>query len=138
MKISRSGERLNQISFAPLPTHTIPIDSSSEAPYIKWIAQGQKRAEGRVNRELYHGMKVGETLRMENKQGEYVLCLITYKHTYGSFREMLESEGLHNMLPAARTIEEGVAVYESFPSAAYVGKWGVVAIGLNPLEAVYK
>ena len=48
---------------------------------------------------------------------------------YASFKSMLESEGITNMLPGATDINEGVRIYTSFGSYAEdVKKYGCVAI----------
>lgn len=62
---------------------------------------------------------------------------ISFKHEYKNFREMLLSEGVKNMLPFldAEDLEQGIKVYESFPGAERVKKFGCVAIGINVIKA---
>lgn len=50
---------------------------------------------------------------------------------------MLLSEGVKNMLPFldAEDLEQGIKVYESFPGAERVKKFGCVAIGIKVIKA---
>lgn len=117
----------------PQADHKISTMSNKDRPYIIWLAQGVKAAEGRINIPLFQKMKVGQTVCFHNRF-QYVLCKISFLHTYKGFREMLEKEGVKKMLPFARTIEEGIKVYQSFPGASRVSQFGAVAIGVEPLK----
>ncbi len=121
----------------PAADHKIYIISNNQTPYIQWIAERVKKAEGRINWDIYQKMQVGETICFYNDPS-YVLCKITFKHEYRSFRAMLENEGVQNMLPKANDVDEGVRIYESFPGAERVHTYGTVAIGLNPIDSRYQ
>lgn len=47
---------------------------------------------------------------------------------------MLEKEGLENVLPGVKSIEEGIQVYRRFYDEEKEKKYGVVAIEIEPLE----
>ena len=118
----------------PKADFRISIKNSSEHPYINWLATGIKKAEGRINTEYFRRLKIDDTICFYN-QRKFVLCKVTYLNKYPSFEKMLEGEGLHNMLPFAKSVSEGVNVYRGFPGSDRVRRFGAVAIGVNPIES---
>lgn len=101
--------------------------------YFDAIKAGIKTVEGRLNKEKSHNLKPGDPIEFICKEtGELLNCTITHLHTYPSFEAMLKSEGLTNMLPWAKSITEGIAVYESFPGFKEgVKEFGALAIGVR-------
>ncbi len=99
-------------------------------PYLQYLKQGIKTAEGRVNSIGYSNLVPGVFIDFYSKLEE-ILCRVIYKHQYSSFKEMLNKEGLQNMLPNKKTIEEGEMVYARFPGANRVVKFGAIAIGVQ-------
>jgi ASC-1-like (ASCH) protein len=121
----------------PKADHSITIQNKRDRPYITWIAKGVKKAEGRVNTKFYDSLKKTQTVCFHNFE-EYVLCKITRLGEYSSFRSMIQREGLKNLLPFARSEEEGVRVYEGFRGSDRVRKCGALAICVEPLEYYIK
>ena len=101
--------------------------------YFDAIKAGIKTVEGRLNKPKFHTLKPGDPLTFTCKEtGEVLSCTVTTLHTYPTFETMLQSEGLTNMLPWAKNIQEGVAVYESFPGfKEEVKEVGALAIGVK-------
>ncbi len=63
---------------------------------------------------------------------EEMIFPVTYNHHYATVGEMLESEGLENLVPGCKSIEEGIEVYLGFPGyEERVKKYGIYAIGLG-------
>ena len=65
-----------------------------------------------------------------------LLCEITYVHVYKDFRQMIEAEGLRHLLPFARSVAEGMRIYECFPGAEGVHRYGAAAIGVKPISSI--
>jgi len=97
--------------------------------YLKAIAEGKKKVEGRLYDEKRQAIKPGDEIVFENK----LVCVVKDLRVYSSFREMLEKEGLENVLPGVKSIEEGVKVYRRFYSEEKERKYGVVAIEVEPV-----
>lgn len=104
--------------------------------YFNAIKAGIKTVEGRLNKEKFHALKPGDTLTFTCKEtGEILTCTVTTLHVYPTFEAMLQSEGLTNILPGANSIQEGVAIYESFPGFKEdVKEFGALAIGVRRNE----
>ena len=118
--------------------HRISIINTVERPYLKWLANGQKTAEGRINTPARQKMQVGEQIFLfDSKNNQNILGVISFKHEYKTFREMLITEGVRNMLPFLKPEDLGqaVKVYESFPGAERVKEFGCVAIGIRVICA---
>ena len=128
---------MKKIGDFPKAVHNLSIICSADRPYLRWLANGKKVAEGRVNTPKYRSMRIGDTVSfLDKKTSSYIHGKIKFKHEYNSFEEMLLAEGVNNMLPFLKNHElaEGVAVYNSFPGALRVNKFGCVAIGITVLK----
>ncbi|KUH33817.1 isomerase [Thermococcus celericrescens] len=97
--------------------------------YLKAIAEGRKRIEGRLYDEKRQGIRPGDEIVFENK----LVCVVKDVRVYSSFREMLEKEGLENVLPGVGSVEDGVKVYRRFYSEEKERKYGVAAIEVEPV-----
>ncbi|NJE05541.1 ASCH domain-containing protein [Thermococcus sp. M36] len=97
--------------------------------YLKAIAEGRKKVEGRLYDEKRQRIRPGDTIIFENK----LMCVVKDIRVYSSFSEMLGKEGLENVLPGVESIEEGVRVYRRFYSEEKEKKYGVAAIEVEPV-----
>lgn len=128
---------ISSISVCPKAKHNLSMINTVDRPYLSWLTSGMKKAEGRVNSPKYRSMQIGDTISFCDKEtGHYIYGKIKFKHEYKSFEEMLNSEGVSNMLPFLKDHEltEGVAVYNAFPGASRVREFGCVAIGITITE----
>ena len=103
-------------------------------PYLTLIQQKLKKIEGRTFSPKYQEFKPGDVLRLYNEKNE-ALCRLKALRTYKTFREMLIAEGLEKVIPHAKSIDEGVAVYASFPNYPEESEYGVVALEVELLTS---
>lgn len=113
--------------------HKLSIIDNNKLPFLKYIASREKKAEGRIASKFVRNLKVGEKLLLFSKV-KFVVCNIKYLHFYKSFKEMLDVEGLENMVPFVETTQQALDIYNNFPGAARVKKLGCCAIGLDFIE----
>ncbi len=133
MKLNR-----NNTNVCPTAKHNLSIINTTDRPYLSWLASGVKKAEGRVNSPKYRSMQIGDTVSFcDRKTGYYVYGKIKFKHEYMLFEDMLKTEGVSNMLPFLKDHElaEGIAIYNAFPGASRVHKFGCVAIGITTFKS---
>ncbi|MCD6558910.1 MAG: ASCH domain-containing protein [Palaeococcus sp.] len=97
--------------------------------YLRLIKEGKKRIEGRLYDEKRRRIKEGDIIIFEGKLRAKVKAL----RVYSSFKEMLKKEGIENVLPGVKNIEEGVQIYRQFYSEEREKKYGVVAIEVEPI-----
>jgi ASC-1-like (ASCH) protein len=71
-------------------THNLKIINSRKLPFLQYIKNGLKKAEGRIASDFIRKFKIGDLLKLESKY-EYVICNIIYLNFYKSFEEMLDS-----------------------------------------------
>jgi len=117
--------------------HRLSIINKASRPYLNWRKDGTKTAEGRVNSYSCQKMKIGDTILLYNLyKDQYVYGLISFKHVYKTFEEMLRFEGVKNMLPFLENndIEKGIKVYNTFPNSNRVKIFGCVAIGIKVIK----
>jgi len=113
-----------------------------ERPF-RAIQNCTKKVEGRVpdsSNNEYQQMKPGDTILFEHLEtGEVLPVRIIFIHHYPDFRSMLEVEGTGKVLSSRGNIEQGVESYNSIPNyQENVVKYGVYAIGINPLTGEQK
>ncbi|MBR1479524.1 MAG: hypothetical protein IJ599_01315 [Alphaproteobacteria bacterium] len=111
----------------------LSIISDARRPFIEHIMKGTKKAEGRVYSEKIRQLKPGKALCLHNGEA-YVLCQITALNAYPTFEDMLLGEGWQNMVPFAKSFDDALEMYKSFPGATRVKKYGAVAIGVKVLN----
>ena len=118
--------------------HKFSMINTPERPYLNWLKNGIKTAEGRVNSEKYQKIEIGdEIIFSDTKSDDFIKGIVTFKHKYITFEEMLKSEGVKNMLPFLNDndLEKGIQVYQNFPGSERVKKFGCVAIGMKVTES---
>jgi ASC-1-like (ASCH) protein len=85
---------------------------------------------------------VGDELRLHNRN-EGIICQIVFLHRYNSFREMVDKEGVYNLLPQLKNrrdlegealMSAAIRTYEGFPGSDRVRTQGCVAIGVKYLR----
>lgn len=112
--------------------YTMNMTSTPDFPLFRCIAEGSKKAEGRIASEYVRSFKVREELLLKSSE-EYVVCKISYINFYKSFEDMLIAEGFKNMIPFAKSFEEAVNIYKNFPGSERVVTMGCCAIGVKYL-----
>jgi len=111
-----------------MPTHEINVSS----PWFKYIADGFKKIEGRLNKGTFSNMKVGDMLTINNTdKTQQIIAKIVDISKYNSFESYLIMEGLKRTLPGIKTIEDGVKVYRQFYNEKAEKEYGVVAIRIK-------
>ena len=111
--------------------HKFSMINTPERPYLKWLKDEIKTAEGRVNSEKYQKIKIGDEIIFSDiRSDDFIKEIVGFKHEYTTFEEMLKSEGVRNMLPflSDDDLEKGIQVYQNFPGSERVKKFGCVAI----------
>jgi len=98
-------------------------------PWYTHIKEGRKTVEGRPKRNTFAEMKVGQTVKFFNKQLNENFCAkIIEINEYKTFFDMIRSNGLENVLPGIRNIDEGVSVYMQYYNKEIESQFGVVGI----------
>lgn len=101
------------------------------------IRAGTKKVEGRVPDMIpneFGQMEIGNEIEITNEDTqEKITVIVQFVHHYPDVRNMLETEGIKNVLSSGGTIEEGIERYNSFVGyKENVLKYGIYAIGIKP------
>ena len=97
-------------------------------PYLSLVLNGQKTIEGRLNIDKYKDLKTGDILLIGPERRKFNVERI-YK--YNSFEDMLNKEGVNNVLPNITKINEAIEVYYSFYTKEQEKEFGVLAIKIK-------
>lgn len=100
------------------------------------IKNKTKHIEGRAMRnenDRYKNIVQGDIIIFENEENhELITTEVQFVRHYRMVKEMLTSEGIKNILPEIKSIEEGIRKYESIPTyKERVKKFGIYAIGIK-------
>jgi ASC-1-like (ASCH) protein len=103
-------------------------------PYYTFVKNGQKTVEGRLVKGKYAKMSLGDQIivQTEDESGSFDVKIIGLNR-YQSFRDMLEAEGIKNVLPNLDTVEEGILEYYKFYTKEQEKEFGVLAIKVKKL-----
>ena len=103
---------------------------NAQEPYYSYIVNGQKTVEGRLNKGKFSRMQVGDHLLINNESK----FKVERKTNYDSFIEMVKAEGVENVVPDKKEIEEAANVYYNFFTKEQEREFGVVAMGISKVE----
>lgn len=98
-----------------------------QEPYATFILNGVKTVEGRLNKGKFAEAQVGDQVLLN----ETTTFVIVGKNQYKTFKEMIESEGLKNVIPDVETVEQAVQVYYGFYTPEQEKEFEVVALKLQ-------
>ena len=111
------------------------ISINVQEPYYPFIISGQKTIEGRLNKGKFASIQEGDTLILAPKNIEFE---VVGKNIYNSFKEMIKSEGVKNVVPDKIDIEEAVNVYYKFYTKEQENEFGVSAIKIKKIKYIEK
>jgi len=103
-------------------------------PWFNLIKEGKKSVEGRPNRKDFAQMKIGDRIEFFNKElNENFMAEIVNVTHHKTFEEMIKSNGIDNVLPGVRNLDEGVQVYMQYYTKEIEAEFGVVGIHVRIL-----
>lgn len=101
-----------------------------QEPYYSHIAQGIKTVEGRLNKGTFLKIMSGDTITFNG----ILKVEVVAKTIHSTFRDMIESNGVSNVIPHAETIDQAVKVYRKFYSESMEKASGVCAIHIKLIK----
>jgi len=108
------------------------ISINVQEPYDAFILNGKKIVEGRLNKGRFSDIEIGDVLELEPEKIKFE---VIEKNIYKSFKEMIEKEGIENVIPDKNNINDAVDVYYKFYTKEQEDEFGVVAIKIKRLES---
>lgn len=102
--------------------------------YIRLIKQGKKTVEARVAIPMFKNWQEADSIRFFSRRNPSVdvIVKIVNRTSYKTFRQMLEAEGVENLIPEINNIDEGERIYLKIPNYADREKqYGVLAFRLE-------
>lgn len=99
-------------------------------PYYSLVKRGQKTIECRVRKGKYRLIKPGDHIVINNQEEtDSFEVLVKDVRPYKTFRELLESEPLNQVIPEVKTVDEAERIiFDRFYTKEQEKEFGVVAI----------
>ncbi len=108
------------------------LENPPESPWFDWIADGIKKYEGRLLKDDWATLEVGDLITFINPDGRELTCRVISLPRFSSFVEAFEALG-PELVPVPNVDNNKVrALYSKFYSQEQQSKYGVVAIQLEP------
>lgn len=122
-------------SYAQTNNNSVPL----KEPYYSQVLSKVKTVEGRINSGQFRNIEIGQKITFTNQHTKAsqkeACCKIVGKRVYKSFDEMLKQEGLKKCLPDAKTLDEGIRIYNNLPGfRERAERSGVVALEISLIE----
>jgi ASC-1-like (ASCH) protein len=108
------------------------LTKNVQEPWFSYIKNGQKKVEGRLNKSWVKTVQKLDRITWTYEEAHFSTYIVDLKQ-YSSFRQMLEKEGVHNVLPGIDSVDQGVEVYRQFYSEEDEKVFGVIGIHLRLL-----
>ena len=109
-----------------------------EEPWFSDVCDGSKKVEGRLNRNEWKDLNVGDILEFVNNESyngmRKVRVRITKRMEYQSFKCMLVLQGVQKCLPTILSVDGGVAIYRKYYSEEEEKECGVVALHIEVVK----
>ncbi|HMT01612.1 MAG TPA: ASCH domain-containing protein [Candidatus Absconditabacterales bacterium] len=98
--------------------------------YFDLIKSGLKIYEGRLSKDKYRHLKVGDIITFKpNGSDEFVEKKVTSIHIYGSFADAGLHLGIEKIVPGTSNIGSMVETYREFYSKEDEERYNVIMIG---------
>ncbi len=94
--------------------------------YFKAIRAGEKTVEGRLAKEKYRLLSIGEKIVFVNDAGDRIEKKLKAIHVFGTFKEAFDVIPFTHAVPGIDNIENAVKVYETFYPITEQHQYGVV------------
>ena len=95
-------------------------------PWFHYLKENSKVVEGRLNKEAYNEIKVGDQIKFYNENQSFLSTVTKIRH-FTTISNYLETVGLQCALPGINTVQEGCEVYLKFYSEEDIKKNGIIA-----------
>lgn len=109
------------------------IQNPPETPWLDWIESGVKTYEGRLYKEIWQKVKVGDLIIFYTPDKE-VKTIVTDLKFYGDFGEAFENLGTKLVPITNATVDRVKKLYNQFFSDDDIKKYGVVAVGVKMVK----
>lgn len=104
-----------------------------QEPWLRWIVEGRKTYEGRVNRGIWVQVDVGQEIIFYNDQRE-VKVVIENLSLYDNFGDAWSAHKKELIPEGATTKEDAQELYSQYYTEDDIAKHGVVILGLHLLQ----
>lgn len=96
-------------------------------PWFSLIKQSLKTVDARPKKGEFAKLKKDDIIVWNNKNDKFT-AKVTNVKKYESFEEMLNAEKLNNVIPYAKTVNDGVNIYRQYYSKEDEKKYGILAV----------
>ncbi len=102
-----------------------------QEPYYSYIISGEKTVEGRLNKGKFATIEERDVVLLGKKKIKF---LVVKKTLYDTFEQMINSEGINNVIPDKDCVNDAVNIYYKFYTPKQENKFGVLAIKIKKIE----
>lgn len=113
------------------------ISNPTATPWLTWIINGSKKFEGRLYKEDWAQMKVGDQIHLSS-EGLSCVCAIVTLRRYDSFADAFDDLG-QSLVPVPNISRAQVTeLYAKYYNEDDIKKFGVVAVEVEPMQSRFQ
>jgi len=110
------------------------ISNPPAIPWLTWIINGTKTFEGRLYKEDWAQMNVGDQIHFSS-EGPNCVCTVVTLRRYDSFADAFDDLG-QSLVPVPNILRADVIeLYAKYYSEDDIRKFGVVAVEVEPVQS---
>lgn len=110
------------------------LQNSPESPWFDWICDGRKRYEGRLRKDVWASLAVGDIIAFVCPLNRELICRVVSLPHFESFGAAFDKLGSALVpIPGINTADID-KLYSQYFNDEDVRKYGVVAIEIEPLH----
>lgn len=108
------------------------LQNPPESPWFDWIAAGVKKYEGRLVKDDWATLEVGDLIMFVSPDGRELTCKVISLPKFTTFVEAFEKLGAELVpVPGADSVKVA-QLYGQYYSAEQQAQYGVVAVQVEP------
>ena len=115
-------------------THSLGIRNYPFKFYDR-IADKSKKIEVRYLSGYINQIKIGDIINFTLQQ-QWTQCKVKDIRKYRTYQELLTTEGLNQVVPGVKTVEEALRIYATFPCYQYVDPNGPPKVAAFEIEVI--
>lgn len=105
------------------------VDFCVQQQYFETIKSGVKNIEGRLAKDKYRLLNIGENVTFyNNERTEKIEKKVVSLRIYRTFKDAFRYENYQKAVPKSKSVNDAILVYEQFYSKSLQQQHGVVFI----------
>ena len=100
---------------------------------LELINYGIKKKEGRLSKGIFNNLKINDKINLKSRKNEIYVKIVKIVK-YKTFLEMINNEGIEEILPIKINLKKGLNLYKRFYDQDIKNNYGAVVIFIENIK----